>query len=169
MKKILTHICVLSLCSTLVAAPKAKPENLALRAKVTATSEYSNSYLAKFACDGEIPKPLSKADINKAWVVKGNKHSGGVKFTLAWEKENTIAELVYYGRTGWHTAENMKGYEVYVGDGAGAIMKGKLATGHGPQRIKLPKPVRASAVTLKFLSNHGGPNPGASEIQGPSI
>lgn len=165
MKKTLTHICVLSLCSTLVAAPKAKPENLALRAKVSATSEYSNSYLAKFACDGEIPKPLSQADINKAWVVKGNRHSGGVKFTLAWEKENTIAELVYYGRTGWHTAENMKGYEVYIGDGAGAVMKGKLATGHGPQRIKLPKPVRASAVTLKFLSNHGGPNPGASEIQ----
>ncbi|MHC4399928.1 MAG: TolB family protein, partial [Planctomycetota bacterium] len=41
--------------------------------------------------------------------------------------------------------------------------KGTFAMVHGPQRVKVPK-TKVKRLTLKLLSSHGGPNPGASEI-----
>jgi hypothetical protein len=77
----------------------------------------------------------------------------------------TIAEVVYYGRTAWDCRECWKGYELYVGDVPIASARGELAAAHGPQRISVPKPVRARKLMLKFLTSHGGANPGASEIK----
>jgi hypothetical protein len=44
-------------------------------------------------------------------------------------------------------------------------VRGRFEMGHGPQRIPLPEPVGVHKLILKFTSSHGGPNPGASEIQ----
>jgi hypothetical protein len=158
-------IAAMSIPAGSVAAPKAKPENLALKAKATVSSSYNNSYLAKFACDGKIPAAGGKNDLNQAWVAKGNNHPKGITFKLEWDKPVTIAEVVYYGRTGFAWHENWKDYEVYLDDSKVHVAKGKLVKGHGPQRIKLAKPGQASSLILLFKSSHGGPNPGASEIQ----
>lgn len=146
-------------------ASNANPENLALKATATATSEYSQAYRAKYACDGKIPQPLFRQDLNQAWVVKGNRHPQGVSFTLSWQQPVTIAELVYYGRTGWDYNETFKDYEVFIGNSKSAVTQGRFVAGHGPQRIKLPRPTRSSRVTLHYKTSYGGPNPGASEIQ----
>ena len=147
-------------------APKGKkPENLARKAKVSTSSAFNQPHGAQAACDGKIPPPICHADIGKAWAAKGNNHPNGVWFTLEWPKAVTVAEVVYYGRTGWKWDENWKDYEVYLDDGAKPAAKGKFKAGHGPQRIKLAKPASVNRVRLKFLSSYGGPNPGASEIQ----
>jgi len=52
----------------------AQPENLAVRAQVSASSEYSSEYVARLACDGEIPEAMSCADAGKAWCAQGNDH-----------------------------------------------------------------------------------------------
>ena len=144
---------------------EARPENLALRAQVSASSEYSPQYAARFACDGVIPEPLSHADAGKAWCAKGKDHPNGVLFTLQWPQPVQVGEIVYYGRTGsdWH--ENWKDFEVYRDDDRQAVLKGVLREGHGPQRITLPEPSAVKRITLKFLSSYDAPNPGASEIQ----
>lgn len=148
-----------------LAAQDTNPENLALKATATATSAYSQAYLAEFVCDNSIPLALSQQDLNKAWAAKGNRHPQGVRLTLTWPAPVTIAELVYYGRTGWDYNENFKDYELFVGDGESPIVKGAFLAGHGPQRIKLPRPQRTARVTFHFKNSHGGPNPGASEIR----
>ncbi len=141
------------------------PENLARRATATASSEYSSEYGAKFACDGQIPAPGAQDDLGRAWVAKGNSHPGGVSFTLTWPQPVTIAEVVYYGRTGWVGTENWKDYELRLDDAATVVVKGSLRAGHGPQRISLPAPMSARKLTIRFLNSFGGPNPGASEIE----
>ena len=148
------------------------PENLARKAKAHASSEFSAQYAAQLACDGVIPVPAAQDDVGRVWAAKGADHPNGVLFTLEWPQPVTVAEVVYYGRTGWVWEENWRDYELYVGaaepgKGTPAIfcVKGTLKPGHGPQRIKLPKPEPVSRLTLKFLNSYGGPNPGASEIQ----
>jgi formylglycine-generating enzyme required for sulfatase activity len=142
-----------------------RPENLALKAQASASSEYSPQYAARLACDGVIPEPLSHDDAGKAWCAKGNDHPNGVLFTLQWPQPVRVAEIVYYGRTGSDWYENWKDFEVYLDAGRQAVFKGTLKAGHGPQRITLPEPSAVTRVTLKFLSSYGAPNPGASEIQ----
>jgi len=146
-------------------AKAAAPANLALKAKVTASTAHSAPHGAHLACDGKIAVPISKADAGKSWAAKGNSHPGGVWFTLEWPRAVTVAEIVYYGRTGWVWNENWKDYEVYLDDEAKPAAKGKFISGHGPQRIKLARPASVSRLRLKFLSSYGGPNPGATEIQ----
>ena len=146
-------------------AKDSPPENLALKATATATSEYSNAYLAKFACDDTLPPALSRQDLQTAWAAKGNKHPKGVSFTLAWQQPVIVAEIVYYGRTGWDYNENFKDYEIFIGESPDVVTKGTFLPGHGPQRITLPQPQQTSRIRLDFKTSHGGPNPGASEIR----
>ena len=65
-----------------LAATLPRPENLARKAKATATTEYSGQYLAKFATDGVVPEPLAHDDTSRAWAVKGDKERDGSTFTL---------------------------------------------------------------------------------------
>ena len=139
-----------------------KPENLALRAKATASSEYDGNYRARFAIDGKIPDPISQNDVGRAWAVQG---VSAAEFTLEWPHAVRVAEIVYYGRTGWVWTENWKQVAVYLDGAAKPAATGRLKMGHGPQRIRLAKAVPARKLTLKFPSSHGGPNPGASEIR----
>ena len=57
----------LSLVAAVTAAPLSLPENLAPKACVTADSEYSCQYLAKFVTDSQVPAAGSHADPSKAW------------------------------------------------------------------------------------------------------
>ncbi|MCX6910360.1 MAG: discoidin domain-containing protein, partial [Verrucomicrobia bacterium] len=155
----------LALAAVAVTAPPSLPENLALKARATANSEYSGQYLAKFAVDGQVPASGSHADPGKAWCVKGHTHRNGATLKLEWPSEVTIAEIVYYGRTAWFAEECWKDYEVCLDGAMQPVAKGSFQMGHGPQRIKLAAPAKARSVTLKFLSSYGGLNPGASEIQ----
>jgi len=157
--------CLVLPAHRVTAGPPALPENLALRATATATSEYSDKYLAKFAADGQVPAAYSHADPGKAWCVKGATHRNGADLTLTWPQEVTVAEIVYYGRTAWFVEECWKDYEVYLDQAATPAAKGRFEMGHGPQRIKLAAPTKTKRLTLKFLSSYGGLNPGASEIQ----
>ena len=142
-----------------------KPENLARKAKASASNEYSPQYSAKFACDGQVPAPGSSDDLGKAWVARGPQHPQGVSFTLEWPQPVTMAEIVYYGRTGFVASENWKDYAIYVDDQAAPVRKGALLAGHGPQRMTLPQAVAGRKLTIRFVSSFGGPNPGASEIE----
>jgi len=152
-------LAVLAVTGPLPAA--APPENLARSAAVTASSEFSRDYVAANLVDGRIPGPMSRADVGKAWCTKG-KHQATL--TLTWPEPVTVSELVYWGRTAWQWEENWKDFQVHRDGGKEPIVKGRLKQGHGPQRIRLPRPARVRQVTFRFLSSYGGSNPGASEI-----
>jgi len=143
----------------------ALPPNLALQATATANSEYSGQYLARFAIDGKIPAAGGQSDSGEAWCVQGATHRHGAEFTLEWREPVTVAELVYWGRTAWLAEDSWKDYEVWLDSAETPVMQGRFELGHGPQRIRLPEPVSVCKVLLRFASSHGGPNPGASEIQ----
>ena len=164
---------ILAVASGVWAKPKPKatkpavqaPGNLAPKAKITADSVYSNKYAPKFVADGIIPKQGAKDDIGRVWVVQGTTHRNHAKLTFEWKEPVTVAEVVYYGRTGWDEGENFKDYTVTVDDVKKPLAKGKLKSGHGPQRISLGSPTSLRKLTLNFTSSYGGPNPGASEVQ----
>jgi hypothetical protein len=139
-------------------------ENLALRAKVFAGSEYNKNYLARFAVDGIIPLELSGNDVKTAWAVNGA-NGRQTDFRLKWDEPVTVAEIVYFGRTAMSLDECFKDYEVFIGDNPAPVVKGTLAKKHGAQRITLPEPKITASITLRFLNSYTDKyNPGASEI-----
>jgi hypothetical protein len=143
----------------------ALPENLALKATATASSEYSSKYLAKFAIDGQAPAAGSHADAGSAWCVLKSKSGDAATFTLRWPEPVEVREIVYWGRTAWFLEECWKDYELYLDDAHQPAVKGTFQKIHGPQRIRLANATRLTKVTLRFLNSYGGPNPGAAEIQ----
>ncbi len=155
--------CVLFLLLTAGTLHAAEPENLARRARVSASSEHSAGYAARGAVDGVVPEEEGRDDAGRAWCVNGTKDSRTGEFTLEWDEPVTVAEVVYYGRTGWIVTDMFKDYEVYMGDDAAPAARGVFELRHGPQRIPVPATLTRK-VRLKFLSAHGGPNPGAAEI-----
>lgn len=139
-------------------------ENVARSATATASSEHNASYLAKFAIDGQIPPPGSgAADLNAAWCVLKARTGDAAVLELRWPEPQEIAEIVYFGRTGWFMSECFKDYEVYLDGSQEPVARGALRMVHGPQRIPLPTR-RSQLVSIKFLNSYGGPNPGAAEI-----
>jgi hypothetical protein len=145
------------------AAAEPTPENLARRARVSASSEYSADYRAAGAVDGEVPEEEGRDDARRAWCVQGASAQGRGSFTLEWPEPVAVAEVVYFGRTGWIITDQFKDYEVYLGDATEPAARGTFALRSGPQRIPVPA-TTTRRVRLNFLSSHGGPNPGASEI-----
>lgn len=147
-----------------LAAEQGSVENLALRAKFAASSVYSRDYTPDHLADGVIPPAMSHADVGKAWCARGNQHPDGVTLSMEWPEPVEVAEVVYYGRTAWEWEENWRNYELYADEQQAPVFKGKLEQGHGPQRVRLPAPVRVRKLTFKFLDSYGGSNPGAAEI-----
>jgi hypothetical protein len=145
--------------------PANEPPNLALLARVSATSEHSDGYRARFAVDGQIPMATSRDDVGKAWCVQGNTHRTGADFALEWEAPTIVAEVVYYGRTAWVWEENWKDYVILLDGDDKPVASGQLRPGHGPQRLPLPVPVPVRRLVLRFTSSYGGANPGAAEIR----
>jgi hypothetical protein len=162
---------LLAIVSTTAAAPPVGTkspapvvENLAPKATVTANSEYSGDYLAKWAIDGRIPTALCKRDETQAWCVRGGDTKYTGEFTLAWDKPVEVAEIVYFGRTGQLMEECFKDYEVYFDNAPQPVVRGVFKQQHGPQRIALPK-TTVSKIRIAFLSSYTNQfNPGASEI-----
>jgi hypothetical protein len=143
----------------------ALPGNLAPDAEITASSEFSAQYQAKFAADGVVPLPMGQADAGKAWCVNGAEDNTSAEICFYWPEPVTVRELICYARTGWFMNECWKDFTVYCLEQAEPLKTGTLEMEHGPQRIRLPEPVRTRKLILKFTSSHGGGNPGASEIQ----
>jgi hypothetical protein len=141
------------------------PPNLAPTARVSASSEYSDAYHARFAVDGHIPLAMSRDDVGRAWCVQGNTHRQGADFVLEWDQPTTVAEVVYYGRTAWLWEECWQDYSILVDGGDTPVASGHLRVGQGPQRMPLPAPTSVRRLLLRFTSSYGGPNPGASEIR----
>lgn len=151
-----------AVCAPLAAV--SQPENLALGATASASSEYSPQYAASLAIDGVIPELLSNDDAGRAWAVNGAEARHRATFVLEWPGPVTISEIVYYGRASWLVEECWKDYEVRLDDRAEPVAKGRFVMNAGPQRIKIPTQ-RARKITLDFLSSYGGQNPGAAELQ----
>ena len=145
--------------------------NLAASAKITASSVLDgDKYAPGNIADGRIAPALSQhfelfPDSKKAksWAVDGEKGKERGELVLEWEKPVMVQEVVYYGRTAWLINECFKEYEIFIDDGVNPVATGALKALHGPQRIPfLRQP--AKKLTLRFLSAHGGPNPGATEV-----
>lgn len=144
---------------------EASPENLALKAAVTASSEFDAGYRAARVADGLVPLVDSGEDRDQAWAVDGATHQDGAELTFEWAEPVAVAELVYYGRTAWGIHECWRDYAVHVDGSAEPVVRGQLGLMHGPQRIALPARTELRKLRLVFTSSYGGPNPGASEIQ----
>ena len=140
-------------------------ENLARRAKASATSEHNQHYLAQFAIDGKIPfAGTTTADLGAAWCVLKAASGDQAEFALQWQEPVDLAEVVYWGRTTWFINECWKDFELYLNDAPTPAVKGTFQMAHGPQRVKFPK-TSVSRLRFKFLNSYGGFNPGALEIQ----
>ncbi len=149
-------VVLLAAISTDVFAADALPPNLAPKAKVSASSQFSGRYRAQNAINGVIPS----AD-DSDWAVKGTRTG---HFTLEWAKPVTAAQIVYWSRVTGQHMENFKDYEIYLNDAKSPAVKGALAHRAGPQAINFP-PAKVTKIHIKFLSSHpNSPNPGASEI-----
>ncbi len=156
---------VSSWLAPLAVASAAGPENLALKAVASATSEHNQQYLARFAIDGKIPPAGSTAaDQGAAWCVLKARSGDQAEWALQWSEPVEIGSVVYWGRTAWYMTECWKDYELYLDDQPQPVAKGTFQMVHGPQLIVLPTSA-VRRVRLKFLNSYGGPNPGAAEIQ----
>ncbi len=175
-KAVLSHVPTSALLSlwlalawiTILAAPAEcqaeLPENLAAKARVSASSEYSDQYLARFAVDGRIPPAGSQAaDRGTAWCVRKEQSGDQGELRFEWDKPVEVAELVYFGRTAWYMTECWKDFEVYVDEAEQPVVRGTFRMIHGPQRVALPRQ-QVRRLTIRFLNSYGGPNPGAAEM-----
>ena len=67
-------------------AEQGKPENLARKAKITATSEYDANCLARFVADGIIPMAGRRNSSGTEWTVQGRTHKDGAELTMECDK-----------------------------------------------------------------------------------
>ncbi len=158
-----------------------EPENLALKATVSASS-FVKIYNPKFVADGNIAPQECGWDWWYSWASdkcgKCNKrahgpavpgHKGdtdyGADLHFEWNAPVNVAEVVYYGRTAMTLADNFKDYEIIAEAYKKPIASGSLQMVHGPQRMPLANPVETGKITIRFLTSYGGHNPGASEVQ----
>ena len=147
---------VVMLATTAIHA--AEPVNLAPKASVSASSEFSGEYSAKMAVTGGIPSEFHQ---DGDWAVKAMQTGW---FTLDWDKPVEAAQIIYYARMTSSLLECFKDYEVYLNDDEKPAAKGTLEHRRGPQRIDFPKR-QVTRIRFEFLSSHPtSPNPGAAEI-----
>ena len=154
---------VLSVILSAGVAAAAAPENLAPKAKVWASSQYSDTWAAKYAIDGKVPTGGRGKDAKQAWAINRAKAGDKAEFTLQWPQPVAVATIVYWGRTGSLISECWKDYELYLDDDPKPTVKGTFKMARHPQRIDIDtRQVRK--IRLKFLNSYGPWNPGASEI-----
>ena len=135
------------------------PENLAPKARVSASSQHSDRYRPQLAVSGALPSEFQQNDGD--WAVRA-KQDGW--FELDWDRPVEAAQILYYARTTSRLLECFKDYAVYLNGAEQPVVRGTLEQRHGPQSIVFPKqPV--TRLRLKFLSSHPeSPNPGAAQI-----
>jgi hypothetical protein len=64
--QIIFSLCLVMVCTTCW-AKDTLPENLSLKARISANSEYNKDYKAQFVADGYIPAAGGKNDPGHAW------------------------------------------------------------------------------------------------------
>ena len=134
------------------------PENLAPKAKVSASSQFSNEYRPQMAVSGAMPSGTTNSG---DWAVLSTQDGW---FELRWDKPVEVSQIVYYARTTSTLLECFKDYAVYLNDEKKPAVSGTLQRRHGPQMIAVGKQ-KATKVRIAFLSSHpNSPNPGAAEI-----
>ena len=141
-------------------AVETQPENLARKAKVSASSEYSERYLARFAIDGDVPDAMvATTSVDRVVCRKGrppgakpSSRSSGPRRSRLPSSSTSAARLCASGSAGRTTRSTSTTRPA-------PVAKGTFQMIHGPQRVKLPK-TKVRRVTLKFLSSHGGATPG---------
>ena len=154
-----------ALIGLLLAAAAQDPENLAPRARITASSEYGPQYRAKFVADGLVAEENSGGDAGNAWAVKGDTHRDGAEIAFEWDAAVRVAQVVYYGRTAFGAGECWKKVEVFLDGADRPAAAARLEMTAAPQPVTLPVPAAARKLVLRFSGSHGGANPGASEIR----
>jgi hypothetical protein len=153
----------LLLCTLLAAAQD--PENLAPRARISASSEFGPQYRARFAADGKIAEENSGGDAGNAWAVKGDTHREGADLVFEWDAPVRVAQVVYYGRTAFGANECWREVKVLLDGAAEPAATARLGMTAEPQPVNLPAPATVRKLTLRFSGSHGGANPGASEVR----
>jgi len=135
-----------------------EPDNLARKAKVSASSEFSSEYRAEMATGGAVPSEFHQ---DSDWAMKGTQTGW---FTLEWDQPVEAAQIIYYARVTSPLLECFKDYAVYLNDDEKPAVRGTFKRRRGPQRIDFPKR-QVGKVRIEFLSSHpNSPNPGAAEI-----
>jgi len=156
----------MALCSLLLTAAVAgrpaladeTPVNHAPRAKVSASSQFSDSYRPQMAISGVIPSEFQQGG---DWAVRSTQQA---RFTLEWDTPVEAAQIVYYARVTSPLLECFKDYEVYLNDDAQPVTRGTLEHRRGPQMISFPKQ-QVTKIRIEFLSSHpDSPCPGAAAI-----
>jgi hypothetical protein len=156
----LTSVLVLSPAIVSMTASNAAevPDNLAVRARVSASSHHSAAYRPEMAINGVIPSEFNQ---DQDWAVRSTQTG---HFALEWDEPMNVAQIVYYARVTSPLLECFKDYEVYFDEAKEPVVAGTFEHRRGPQRISLPKQ-RVRKIRLEFLSSHpDSPNPGAAEI-----
>ena len=144
---------VLTAVSANAARVEKVPKNLALKAKVSGSSQYSGSYRPRFAADGRM--------LDSDWATRGTRDGF---FTLEWQEPVEACQVVYWARMNSSILESFKDYEVYLNGAAIPVTKGRLERRRGAQLIAFDKQ-KVTKLHLKFLNAHpNSPNPGAAEI-----
>ncbi len=143
----------------LSAAASGMPENLATKARVTASSQHSDAYRPQNAIGGVLPSD-TQTDAGD-WATRGKQNGW---FELQWNQPVEAAQILYYARTKSPFVECFKDYAVYLNDDKKPVVRGVLEHRRGPQAIDFSKQ-RVTKIRIEFLSSHPtSPNPGAAEI-----
>ena len=154
----LLTVAVLAVVSAGTVRADAVPENLAPKAKVSASSEFNSDYRPANAVSGAIPSEFQE---DSDWAVKGTQDG---HFTLQWARPVEATQIIYWARVTSPLIESFKDYAVYLNDESTPVVRGVLAHRRGPQMITFPKR-KVTKIHIKFLSAHAtSPNPGAAEI-----
>jgi len=135
------------------------PQNLALNARVSASSQFNDAYGPKLAVTGVVPSDAQQK--GGEWAVHGTQNGW---FELRWDQPVEPAEIIYCARVTSPLLECFKDYAVYLNGDEKPAARGTLEHRRGPQRIALPKQ-QVTRIRIEFLSSHpDSPNPGAAEI-----
>lgn len=135
------------------------PENLAPKARVSASSQFNDTYRPQMAVNGVVPSDVLPNGSD--WAVRGTQNGW---FELQWDQPIEAAQILYYARTTSPLLECFKDYAVYLNGETKPAVQGTLERRYGPQKIALPKQ-QAKRIRIEFLSSHPGAiNPGAAEI-----
>ncbi|MHB8970122.1 MAG: HzsA-related protein [Pirellulaceae bacterium] len=135
------------------------PENLATKAQVSASSQFSETFRPQMATNGVVPSDFQPDGGD--WAVLGTQDGW---FELQWDQPVEAAQILYYARTTSPLLECFKDYAVYLNGEAKPAVQGTLEHRRGAQKIALPKQ-RVTRIRVEFLSSHPDSfNPGAAEI-----
>lgn len=135
------------------------PENLAPKARASASSQFNDTYRPQMAVNGVVPSDVLPNGSD--WAVRGTQNGW---FELEWDQPVEAAQILYYARTTSPLLECFKDYAVYLNGETKPAVQGTLERRYGPQKIALPKQ-QVKRIRIEFLSSHSGAiNPGAAEI-----